>query len=81
MSRKINSLALGYSIASLCALIMLVMGILGNLGIYLSGVNAMSQWHMFFSLSIMGIFAGIIEGAIFGFVLGYLIGFFYNKFN
>ena len=81
MNQKINSFALGYSIASLCALLMLFLGILGKLGIYLNAVTAMSQWLLFFSLSFFGIVAGIVEGAITGFILGYLVGFFYNKFN
>jgi len=77
---KLNPLALGYALAIISAVIMLLMGILGNLGIYTKGVEAMQQWHMFFSLSIGGIIAGMIEAAISSFILGYIFAWLYNKF-
>lgn len=80
MADKLNAKALGYSLAILSGLWMLILGILGSLGVYLSGVEAMQKWHLFFSLSIGGIIAGIIEALIFGFVIGWLIAYFYNKF-
>tara|TARA_Y100000310_G_C20621482_1_gene783556 strand:+ start:1096 stop:1341 length:246 start_codon:yes stop_codon:yes gene_type:complete len=81
MKWKFDCLALGYSVSLFSALVMLLMGIFGNLGLYLNGVEAMAQWHVFFSLSIVGILSGILEGAIIGFVIGYSIGLFYNKFS
>ncbi len=78
--QKCNALALGYSIAILSAIYMLALGILGSLGVYTSAVEAMQQWHVFFSPSIGGIIAGIIEGAVHGFIIGYLIAYIYNKF-
>ncbi len=80
MAEKLNTLALGYATAILSAVCMLLLGILGNLGLYAGGVQAMQQWHVFFSLSIGGIIAGIIEGVIAGFVIGYAFGWVYNKF-
>lgn len=80
MTQKLNELALGYSLAIVSGFSMLLLGILGNLGIYLSAVNAMTQWHIFFSLSLVGIISGIIEGAVGGFVFGYIIAWIYNKF-
>ncbi|MBU0461362.1 MAG: hypothetical protein KJ574_02120 [Nanoarchaeota archaeon] len=59
---------------------MLLLGILGNLGVYTNAVNAMMQWHMFFSLSVVGIIGGMIEAAVWGFVLLYLLAWLYNKF-
>ena len=77
---KLNALVLGYVAAIVSAVIMLLLGILGNLGIYTGAVEMMRQWHMFFSLSIGGIIAGIIESAIISFVFAYILGWLYNKF-
>jgi len=77
--QKINSLALGYALAIVSAIVMLVLGIFGNLGIYMGAVNSMMQMHEFFSLSVLGIIGGIIEAAIVSFILGLLIGYLYNK--
>ncbi|MBR9690684.1 hypothetical protein GOV08_03285 [Candidatus Woesearchaeota archaeon] len=60
---------------------MLLLGILGNLGIYTSAAEQMMKWHTFFSLSIGGIIAGMIEAAIISFVFLYLFGWIYNKFD
>ena len=59
----------------------LLLGILGNLSVYTSGVEAMRQWHVFFSLSIGGIIIGMIEAAVVSYILIYLLIYFYNKFN
>ncbi len=80
MTEKLNALALGYAAAIISALCMLLLGVLGNIGIYTGAVQMMQQWHMFFSLSILGIITGMIEVAIIGFVFGYLFGWFYNRF-
>lgn len=77
---ELNSLALGYAGAVLAALSMLLLGIGGNIGIYAGAANQMMQWHMFFSLSIMGILTGMAEAAILTFVGAYLLGWTYNKF-
>ena len=80
MTKKLNCLALGYTSAILCATIMLLFGIIGNMGIYMGAVQMMQQWHMSFSLSVAGIVAGMVEGALIGFVFGYFFGCIYNKF-
>lgn len=77
---KLNPLALGGAAAILAALIMLLFGILGNIGVYAGAVGMMQQWHVFFSLGIGGIIAGIAEAAVISFVFVYLFGFIYNKF-
>ncbi len=77
---KLNPLALGGAAAILAAIIMLLLGILGNIGVYTGAVDMMQQWHIFFSLSIGGIIAGMAEGAVVTFVFVYLFGFIYNKF-
>ncbi len=78
---KLNPLALGGAAAILAALIMLLLGILGNIGVYTGAVDMMQQWHVFFSLSIGGIIAGMAEAAVISFVFVYLFGFIYNKFT
>jgi hypothetical protein len=77
---KLNALSLGYAAAILSAVCMLLLGILGNVGVYTGAVEMMQQWHMFFSLSIGGIIAGMIEAAIIGFIFLYAFGWVYNKF-
>lgn len=80
MGERLNAPALGYAAAILSGATMLLLGILGNLGIYTAGVQMMQQWHVFFSLSITGIIAGIFEAAVVGFVYGYAFGRIYNRF-
>ncbi len=80
MGEKLNTLGFGYALAILASTIMLLLGILGNLGIYMSGVEAMQQWHTLFSLSIGGIILGMIEAAVAGFFLGFAFGWIYNRF-
>ncbi len=76
---KLRSLALAGSAAMVAAVVMLLLGILGNIGVYTGAVEMMQQWHMFFSLSIGGIIAGMFEAAIITFVFIYLFGFLYNR--
>lgn len=75
---KLNPLALGYTGAVLAAICMLLLGVLGSFGVYTNAVNAMMQWHLFFSLSISGIIAGMFEGAASGFIMLYVFGWVYN---
>lgn len=53
-----------YSPAIISSIVMLVLGIAGNLGIYEGAVDMMAAWHMFFSLSFAGIIGGMVEAAI-----------------
>jgi len=80
VTEKLNSLAFGASAAIVAGLSMLILGILGNIGAYKGAVEMASQWHMFFSLTPVGIITGIIEGAIISFVFFYIFGWIYNKF-
>ena len=76
---KIKPLALAGAAAIVVAIIMLLLGILGNIGVYTGAIEMMEQWHEFFSLSIRGIIAGMAEAAVITFVFVYLFAFFYNK--
>ncbi len=79
MATRLNELAFGYSAAIIAAAGMLLLGILGNLGIYLGAVEMMGQWHMYFSLSVLGVATGMIEAAIISFIFGYAFGWAYNR--
>lgn len=81
MNNKLDLLALGYAGAAVSAFGMLLLGISGNLGIYEGAVEMMRQWHMFFSLDLLGIISGMVEAAIISFILVCLFGFIYNKFS
>ena len=76
---KLNPLALGYAAAVIAAILMLLLGILGNLGVYTGAVAMMQAWHMFFDLSVVGIITGMIEAAVVSFVFVCLFGWTYNK--
>jgi hypothetical protein len=79
MKNKFNEMAMGYSAALVGAISMLVLGIFGNLGMYTGAVSMMQQWHMFFTLSVIGIIGGMIEAAIISYVIVYLFAVFYNR--
>jgi hypothetical protein len=76
---KSKPLALAGAAAIVAAIVMLLLGILGNIGVYTGAVEMMQQWHIFFSLSIGGIIAGMFEAAVITFVFVYLFGLIYNK--
>ena len=79
MTEKLNSFAFAASAAIVAALSMLILGILGNIGVYMGAVEMMSQWHMFFSLTPFGILTGMIEAAVISFVFFFIFGWIYNK--
>ena len=81
MRKGLKPNALGLSLALISALGMLLLDIAGNLGIYTGAVEMMTQWHMFFSLTIWGIIAGMIEAGVWSFLEGWLNAWFYNKFG
>lgn len=78
-NRKLSPVGLGYAAAFISALCMLILGILGNMGYYMDGVEAMQQWHLFFDLTFVGVVLGIIEAAVVSFIAGWLFGWCYNK--
>jgi uncharacterized membrane protein len=80
MTQQLKPLALSLAAAIVSAIVMLLLGILGNLVMYIGAFEMMQQWHMFFSLTPIGIIAGMIESAIVSFIFAYLFGIFYNKF-
>jgi len=79
MKNKLNALAFGAAAAIVAALGMLLLGVLGNLGVYTGAVSMMEQWHMFFSLTASGILTGMIEAAAISFVFLYIFAILYNQ--
>jgi len=79
MNGKLNAFALAISATIVSALSMLLLGIFGNIGIYTGAVEMMSRWHMFFTLTPLGIIAGMVEAAIISFAFIYVLGWIYNK--
>ena len=79
MGEELNELALGYAAAVISAAGMLLLGIAGNIGIYTGAAQAMQQWHMFFSLSAIGIITGMAEAAVLSFIFVYAFGWVYNR--
>lgn len=80
MTTRLNSNALGLSLALLSGLCMLVLGLFGLMGVYEGAVQMMVDFHLFFSVDAVGILTGILEGAFWGYVLGALTAAFYNWF-
>ncbi|MFH1391881.1 MAG: hypothetical protein ABIH20_06220 [Candidatus Diapherotrites archaeon] len=80
MTDKLNPMALGIAGAIVSAIAMLLLGILGNLGIYRGTVQMMQQAHMFFDTSIVGTILGMVEAAAITFVFAYVLAVVYNRF-
>jgi hypothetical protein len=80
MEAKLNPMALGLSGSIVSAAVMLLLGILGKFGVYEGAVDMMTRWHMFFSLSPLGIIGGMVEAAVISFALLYILAAIYNRF-
>lgn len=76
--KTLHAMYFGYAGAIVSAVIMLALGILGNFGIYTGAVLMMQEWHLFFSLSLLGIIGGMIESAVVSFVVLYLFAVVHN---
>lgn len=76
--KKLNTQPFAISLAIWSAIIMLTLGILGKMGLYEDGVQAMMNWHLFFDLTVIGIIIGMIEGAVISYFAVMLFGFIYN---
>ena len=80
MDAKIKPIPLGYAAGIISAVVMLLLGIGGNLGIYMGAVEMMQRWHLLFSSSILGIILGMLEAAVISFILAYSLAWLYNYF-
>ncbi len=81
IAKKLNEKALGYSLAILAALSMLLVWVGNFVGVYESAFIQMQNWHIFFSSSFAGLIGGILEASIWSFITGWLIARFYNKYS
>ena len=79
MAKELNALALGGAGAVISAACMLLLGILAPLGVYTNMAQMMGQWHMFFSLSAIGVITGMVEAAALSFVFLYVLAWLYNQ--
>jgi len=76
----LDALALAGAAAVVSAIVMLLLGVFGAVGVYEGAVEAMEQWHLFFEPTVVGTVAGMVEAAVISFVLVYAFGWVYNAF-
>jgi len=76
---KLEPIPFASTLAILSSVIMLLLGIAGNFGIYTGMYGMMQQAHMFFDQSVFGIITGMIEAAVISFIIGYTFVWIYNK--
>ena len=75
---ELNAVAFAGAGAIVAVVGMLLLGLLGNLGLYMGAVEMMEAWHMFFSLTVGGIIAGMIEAAIIAFIFFWVFAWLHN---
>lgn len=76
----LDTLALAGAAAVLSAVVMLLLGVFGAIGVYEGAVEMMQQWHLFFEPTVVGTVAGMVEAAVIGFVVMYTFAWLYNTF-
>ncbi|MDS0296824.1 hypothetical protein [Halogeometricum luteum] len=75
---RLNALALAGAAAVVSAIVMLLLGVFGAIGVYEGAVEAMEQWHLFFEPTVVGTVAGMVEAAVISFALEYALAWLYN---
>jgi putative effector of murein hydrolase LrgA (UPF0299 family) len=76
----LDALALAGAAAIVSAVVMLLLGVFGAIGVYEGAVAMMEQWHLFFTPTVVGTIGGMIEAAVISFVLVYALAWLYNSF-
>ncbi|WP_245634229.1 hypothetical protein [Halalkalicoccus paucihalophilus] len=76
----LDALALAGAAAVVSAVVMLLLGMFGAIGVYEGAVAMMEQWHLFFEPTVVGTVAGMVEAAVISFVLVYAFAWLYNVF-
>lgn len=76
----LDALALAGAAGVLSAVVMLLLGVFGAIGVYEGAVEAMEQWHLFFEPTVVGTVAGMVEAAVISFILMYVFAWLYNAF-
>jgi hypothetical protein len=78
MNNKLKSTPIALAFAVWSALVMLILWILANAGVYTTAAQQMSQMHMFFNLTLGGLITGMIEAALISYILAYIFVWIYN---
>ncbi|MBI4152003.1 hypothetical protein HY496_03460 [Candidatus Woesearchaeota archaeon] len=76
--QSLNVLGLGYTVAVVRVVFVLLVSLLGSLGYMQEAVSVVASLHFTFSLTPLGILAGLAETALWGFLMGLLFGWVYN---
>ena len=76
----LDALALAGAAAVVSAVVMLLLGMFGAIGVYEGAVGMMEQWHLFFEPTVVGTVAGMVEAAVISFVVIYAFAWLYNAF-
>ena len=77
---RLDALALAGAAAVVSAVVMLLLGVFGAIGVYEGAVEMMQQWHLFFEPTVVGTAAGMVEAAVISFVFAYALAWLYNVF-
>ncbi|WP_231554289.1 hypothetical protein [Halobellus rufus] len=81
VSPGLDPLPFAVAAATVAAVIMLLLGLFGAIGVYEGGVEMMEQWHLFFTPTPAGTIAGILEAVVITGVFTYLFAELYNRFT
>lgn len=76
----LDPLALAGAGGVVAAVVMLLLGVFGAVGVYEGAVEMMAQWHLFFAPTVVGTVAGMVEAAVVTFVFTYALAWLYNAF-
>lgn len=79
-AKQLDALALGGAAAVVSAVVMLLLGLFGALGVYEDAVEMMQQWHLFFEPTLVGTLAGMGEAIVVTYVFVYAFALLYNAF-
>lgn len=79
MPKKLQAKQLAVTFAIWSALLMLVLWLLANMGLYVSAAEQMAKWHVFFNLTFAGLIAGMIEAAVVSYILVFVFAWVYNR--
>lgn len=76
---RFDALAFAEAAAVFSAIVMIVLGVFGAIGVYEGAVEMMQQWHLFFEPTVIGTVAGAVEAAVIAFVLAFAFARLYNS--
>lgn len=76
--RELNPIALASAGAVVAAVVMVLLGIFGAVGVYEGAVRMMEQWHLFFEPTVVGTVAGVVEAVIITFAVTHSVAWLYN---